>query len=170
MTSFVIKTTELLVFCLPFIKLLVIIGIMAAAVFYLFRVRFIRLWVRLCTRIAGALLVLPLGAALLLLLLMVVRNTRPRVLVSPDSQHVAEYSYEAGFLGRDSTFVTVRKRWSIFPDVGYQYAGPSDWTDTDVRWLSNEQLLVRYRPDGEGRFQQCQARAAGIVVQCAAKK
>jgi hypothetical protein len=81
---------------------------------------------------------------------------------------VAEYSYEAGFLGRDSTFVTVRKRWGIFPDVVYQYAGPSDWTDTDVRWLNNEQLLVRYRPDGEGRFQQCQTGAAGIVVQCVA--
>lgn len=170
MTSFVIKITELLVFCLPFIKLLVIIGVMAAAVFYLFRVHFIRLWVRLCTRIAGALLVLPLVAALLLLLSMVACNTKPRVIVSPDSRHVAEYSYEAGFLGRDSTFVTVRKRWSIFPDVVYQYAGPSDWTDTEVRWLSNEQLLVRYRPDEEGRFQQCQPGAAGIVVQCVTTK
>ncbi len=170
MTSFVIKTTELLVLCLPFIKLLVIIGVMAAGVFYLFRVRLIRLWVRLCTRIAGALLLLPLVAALLLLLSMVAYNARPRVIVSPDSRHVAEYSYEAGFLGRDSTFVTVRKRWSIFPDVVYQYAGPSDWTGTEVRWLSNEQLLVRYRPDGEGRFQQCQTGAAGIVVQCVTTK
>jgi len=169
-TSFVIKTTEFLVFCLPFIKLLVIIGVTTAAVFYLFRVRFIRLWVRLCTRIAGALLVLPLVAALLLLLLMVACNTRPRVLVSPDSHHVAEYRYDAGFQGRDSTSVTVRKNWSIFPDVAYQYAGPSDWTDTEVRWLNNEQLLVRYRSDGEGRFQQCQTGAAGIVVQCVTTK
>jgi hypothetical protein len=169
-TSFVIKATELLVFCLPFIKLLVIIGVIAVAVFYLFRVRFIRLWLRLCARIAGALLVLPLVAALLLLLLMVACDSRPRVLVSPDSNHVAEYRYEAGFLGRDSTSVTVRKRWSIFPDVVYQYAGPSDWTDTEVRWLSNEQLLVRYTPDGEGRFQQCQTGGAGIVVQCVTTK
>lgn len=51
-----------------------------------------------------------------------------------------------GFLGRDSTFVTVRKGWSIFPDVVYQYAGPSDGTDTEVRWLSNEQLLVHICP------------------------
>src|ERR1700690_2221257 len=65
-----------------------------------FRVRLIRHWARLCTRIAGALLVLPLVAALLLLLSMVACNTRPRILVSPDSRHVAEYSYEAGFLGR----------------------------------------------------------------------
>ena len=113
---------------------------------------------------------LPLVAALLLLLSMVACNTRPRILVSPDSRHVAEYSYEAGFLGRDSTFVTVRKRWSIFPDVVYQYAGPSDWASIEVRWLGNEQLLVRYRQDGEGRFQQCQKAAAGIVVQCVPTK
>jgi hypothetical protein len=118
-TSFVIKTTELLVFCLPFMKLIAIIGAIAAAVLYLFRVRFIRLWVGLCTRIAGGLLVLPLVVGLLLLFLMVASNTRPRVLVSPDSRHVAEYSYEAGFLGRDSTLVTVRKSWSIFPDMVY---------------------------------------------------
>lgn len=37
MTSFIIKATELLVFCLPFIKLLLIIGVIAAAVFYLLK-------------------------------------------------------------------------------------------------------------------------------------
>jgi hypothetical protein len=169
-TNLVIKTTELLVFCLPFIKLLVIIGVIAAAVVYLFRVSVGRQWLRISTRIVGALLVLPLVAALLLLLLMVACDTRPRVLVSPDSQHVAEYSYEAGFLGRDSTSVTVRKKWSVFPDVAYQYAGPSDWTSTEVRWLSNERLLVRYSGDGEGRFQECKAEAAGIVVQCITTK
>ena len=36
MTSFVIRAAELLVFCLPFIKLLIIIGVVAAAVIYLF--------------------------------------------------------------------------------------------------------------------------------------
>lgn len=113
---------------------------------------------------------LPLLAAVLLLLTMVACNSRPRVFVSPDSRHVAEYSYETGFLGRDSTSVTVRKKWSIFPDVAYQYAGPSDWADTEVRWLSNEQLLVRYRLDGEDRFQECKTVAAGVVVQCTTTK
>jgi hypothetical protein len=104
-TSLVIKSTELLVFCLPFIKMAAIVGIIAGAVFYLFRARFVRRWLTICTHIAGAVLVLPLVAALLLFL---------------------------------------RKKWSIFPDVAYQYAGPSDWTGTEVRWLSNERLLVGY--------------------------
>ena len=170
MTSFVIKLSELLVFCVPFIKVLIIIGVIAAAVFYSFRVRFSRGWATICTRVGGAILLLPLVAALLLLLLMVACNTRPRVLVSPDQQHVAEYFYQAGFLGRDSTLVTVRKKWSIIPDVAYQYAGPSDWTGTEVRWLSNKQLLVQYSADEAGSFQRCAPLAAGVLVQCVTTK
>ena len=60
MTSFVIKATELLVFCLPLIKLLIVIRVIAAAVISMLRARFIQQWLRVCTRIAGALLVLPL--------------------------------------------------------------------------------------------------------------
>jgi hypothetical protein len=37
-------------------------------------------------------------SCVLLLLMMIACTSRPRILVSPDSQPVAEYSYEAGFL------------------------------------------------------------------------
>jgi hypothetical protein len=116
-TDFVIKITELLVFCLPFIKVLAVVVVITAATVYLFRARVARRWVRVCTRVAGAVLVLPLIVVALLLLTMVACESRPRILVSPDSQHIAEYSYQAGFLGRDSTSVTIRKKWSILPDV-----------------------------------------------------
>jgi hypothetical protein len=165
-SSNVIRITELLVYCLPFIKGLAMLGVIAAATVYLFHARFERRWVRVFTRAAGAVLVLPLIVLALLLLTMVACESRPRILVSPDSQHIAEYSYEAGFLGRDSTFVSVRKRWSVLPDVAYEYQGPSDWSNTEVRWLGNGQLLIRYHADTKGRFQQCNQRAAGIMVQC----
>lgn len=67
-------------------------------------------------RITGGILLLPLALCVLLLLMMVACTSRPRILVSPDSQPVAEYSYEAGFLGRDSTFVSLRRKRSLLPD------------------------------------------------------
>jgi hypothetical protein len=167
-TSPVINITELLVFCLPFLKVLAIVAIIVAATVYLFRARSARQWLTICMRIAGAVLVVPLVVVLpfLLFVLMVGCTSRSRVLVSPDSQHVAEYRYQPGFLGRDSTFVTVRNKWSISPKVIYQYAGPGEWDDTEVQWLSNERLLVRYSPDRSGHFQQCKTGAASVVVQC----
>ena len=162
MTSLVFKTTEFLVFCLPFVKVLVVLGAIAGTILYLFTVRFVQQWLTICTRIAGAVLLLPLVFVLLVLLLMLVGDhPRPRVLVSADSLHIAEYSYEAGFLGRDSTVVTVRKKWSIFPDMAYQYQGPSDWTGTEVLWMANDRLLVRYSLDEKGRFQQCKWQGRG---------
>jgi hypothetical protein len=53
-------------------------------------------------------LMLRLARCVLLLLMMVACTSRPRILVSPDSQPIAECAYEAGFLGRDPTFVSLR--------------------------------------------------------------
>lgn len=166
----VIRITEFLVFCLPFIRLLAILGTVAAATVYLLRARSVRKSLRVCMRIIGGILVLPLALCALLLLMMIACTSRPRVLVSPDSQHIAEYSYEAGFLGRDSTFVSVRRKWSLLRDNAYWYAGPSDWSRTEVRWLDNEHLLIRYAEDGEGRSQHCTGKAAGVLVQCIPRK
>jgi hypothetical protein len=86
--------------------------------------------------------------------------------VSPDSQHIAEYGYEAGFLGRDSTFVSVRRRLSFRSEYAYWYAGPSDWSGTDVRWLDNNHLFIRYKGVRENRSQYCSNNVSGIIVQC----
>jgi len=88
---------------------------------------------------------------------------------SPDSQHIAEYTYNPGFLGRDSTFVVLGKRWSVQSETVYEYEGPSDWKGTEVRWLSKDRLLIRYYPD-QTRFQQCKAEAEGVSVQCESLK
>lgn len=148
--------------------MLAILGILAYAIVYLFRARSVRTWLRLCMRISGGILILPLFVCVLLLVTMVACSSRPRILVSPDSRHVAEYSYDAGFLGRDYTFVSVRRKWSLIRSDVYRYAGPSDWSGTEVRWIDNEHLLIRYTQDGEDRFQQCSREAAGILVLCIA--
>ena len=167
MTSSVIRVTEFLVFCLPILVVLVIFAVAVAATVYLLRVRSGRRWLRICMRATGAVLVVPLILVLLLLIGMVGCTPRPRILVSPDSQHVAAYSCDAGWLGRDTTFVTVRKKWSIRPDIVYQYAGPSDWSSTQVHWLGNGRLVIQYEP--EQSPQLCKTEAAGVLVQCVAK-
>jgi hypothetical protein len=48
-----IRITEFVVFCLPFIRLLVVLGAVAAATVYLFRARSLRKWLTICMRIAG---------------------------------------------------------------------------------------------------------------------
>ena len=167
MTSPVIKVTQFLVFCLPIFLVLAAFAVIAAATVYLFGVRLHRRWLKICTRTAAAVLVLPLILTLLLLIGMVGCTSRPRILVSPDAQHVAAYTYDAGWLGRDTTFVTVRKKWGIRPEVVYQYAGPSEWSSTQVRWLSNDRLVIQYEP--EQSPQVCKTEAAGVLVQCVTK-
>lgn len=95
-------------------------------------------------------------------------SSRPRILISPDGKHIAEYEYNAGFLGRDFTSVDVRGKWSIFPSEAYRYSGPSDWSGTQVLWLDDRHLQIRYVEDRQGRLQHCYNEAAGITVQCLA--
>jgi len=165
-----VRITEFVVFCIPFIKILVILGILGAATIYLLRARSMRRWLTVCMRVGGGILVLPLLVCMLLLVVMAACTSRPRVLVSPDSKHIAEYSYEAGFLGRDSTYVSVRREWSLLPVHAYWYSGPSDWSGTEVRWLDNEHLLIHYQKDDRGRPQHCsENKIAGVFVQCVAE-
>jgi len=165
-----IRITEFVVFCLPFLKILVVLGTLVAATAYLFRARSMRGWLRVCVRVGGGILLLPLALCMLVLVSMAACTSRPRIIVSPDSNHIAEYTYQAGFLGRDSTFVSVRKKWSVFPVRAYSYAGPSDWSSTEVRWLDNEHLLIRYLKDDMDHPQHCHNNnVAGVLVQCVAE-
>jgi hypothetical protein len=121
-------------------------------------------------RVGGGVLLLPLVLCMVLLVAMAACTSRPRIIVSPDSKHIAEYSYEAGFLGRDSTFVSMRGKWSLLKVDAYWYAGPSDWSGTEVRWPDNEHLLIRYQQDARDHRQHCRNdNVAGVFVQCVAQ-
>jgi len=161
-----LRTVDLLAFYLPLLEVAAAMAIIAAGTAYLFRVGFVRhRWLTICMRLAGAVVVVLLVLASILLVSLAACMSRPRMFVSPDGKHVADYTYNAGFLGRDSTVVSVRNKWGIRRKLVYQYSGPSDWTGTEVRWLSNDRLSVRYYVD-QSRFQECRAAAAGIVVEC----
>ncbi|MBZ5681321.1 MAG: hypothetical protein LAO24_14570 [Acidobacteriia bacterium] len=166
MTSLFIRITELLIFCLPFVTVLAVLGVVTALMVWLFRAHGRTPLLKVCIRAAGTVLVLPLTLALMFLLLMGACTSRPRIIVSPDFQHVARYEYQVGFLSRDTTFVFVRKKWSIRSEQVYEYIGPSDWKDTDVRWLDNHRLMIRYHPNQAGGHQECKTEGAGIDVLC----
>jgi hypothetical protein len=155
----VTQTVEFLAFYWPVILLM---GVIALGIF-LFRVRIAhRRVLTACIRLIGAALVLP---SILLISLNRMENSPTRVFVSPDSLHIAYYKYQKGFLGRDLTVVTVGKNSGMLTDRVYEHDGPSDWSKTEVRWLNNDQLLIRYDPDPD-RFQQCKPEAEGVQVQC----
>lgn len=155
---------------MPFLKVLAVLGILVIGTVYLFRARSMRRWLRVCMRVGGGVLVLPLAFCVLFLIAMAACSTRPRIILSPDSRHIAEYRYQAGFLGRDSTFVSVRRKWSVLAVEAYRYAGPSDWSGTEVRWLDNEHLLIRYSREGGDHPLHCDNRIiAGVFVECVAE-
>jgi hypothetical protein len=164
-----IKITEFLVIYFPLVRILAIVGVVVSATVYLFRIRFPRhSWLTVCARVAGTVLMLMLTLAFILtglIVLFAARISAPRITVSPDSQHIAYHYYTAGFLGRDSTWVSVGKTWTIEPETVYEYDGPSDWGETELLWVGNDQLLIRYRPD-QTHFQQCESKAAGVLIKC----
>jgi hypothetical protein len=167
-TSFAIEFTEFLAVWWPFATLTALALVLGTGAVFLLRVPLAkRNWVKFCTRLTGVFLVLPTTAAFLLLIGMSACASRPRIFVSPDSSYIAEYRYDAGFLGRDSTLVTVRKRWAFSEHTVYEYEGPSNWAGTEVRWLGNNRLLVEYHPDPH-RFQECKTAVATITVRCVA--
>jgi hypothetical protein len=159
-----IEFTERIVLYSALLGNLVLAGIIGVSAFYLVRIRLAnRRWLTACLRSCGALLVLVL--AFPLLWMVGDFGYKPKVFVSPDSQHIAAYTYEAGFLGRDMTVVTVRGKWSIWREEAYVYEGPSDWGDTEVHWVDDKRLAIRYFSDAT-RFQKCKAKVAGVTVDC----
>lgn len=113
----------------------------------------------LCLAVPTALAILIAGSSL-------ISTDKPHVFVSPDRKHVADLTYEAGFLGRDSTVISIRSSNNLHSEEAYLYFGPSSWEDTTVRWLGNKSLEIGYYPDAGGRRQECNKSAAGVEIHC----
>jgi hypothetical protein len=167
-TNLAVKITELWVIYLPAAVLLAGGGFGGVATAYLFKVRIPRhRWITVFARvIAGGLTLLLLVAFGFALLMLWVTGGGPRTraYVSPDSKHIAYYWYTEGWLGRDTADVYVGGIWHR-PGWAYSHGGGSDFADTDVIWLSNDDLLVRYSVQEDGP-QYCNSPAAGIRVRC----
>jgi hypothetical protein len=125
-----------------------------------------RRWLKETLLALGICLALPTAVSILIAGCSLSDSNKPRVHISPDGSHVADHTYNAGFLGRDFSGVTVRPSSSMHPEEAYFYFGPSDWASTTVKWLDDSNLEIGYYPDPHGRTQQCNAHAAGIAIHC----
>jgi hypothetical protein len=158
--------TENVIAAIPKAKNVGIAILFLVVTVFLLAYRIRRNWLRITLRVVGVFLVVPTVLSCLIAGCSLADTNRPRVVISPDGSRVADYTYEAGFLGRDFSGVTVRLSKSIHPEEAYFYFGPSEWEGTTVRWLDNRNLEIGYHPDRDGRTQQCNPQAAGVEIHC----
>jgi hypothetical protein len=90
--------------------------------------------------------------------------TQTRVVRSADGRQ-AELHYNAGFLGRDQTDVTLTRPASCGHIQVMWHAGPSAFQDPKIVWLDNRHLRIWYhaRP---GDPAECMGRVGDVSVTC----
>lgn len=115
--------------------------------------------------IAGCLLVA--SPAVLLGVLFAAGNppSQYRSFSSPDGRYTARLEYDAGFLGRDYSEVTVKTRDCCRRIRVFSYDGPSDMTTMHLKWLSDTRLQVTYNGDTD-RYQTCTEHSGSLTVAC----
>jgi hypothetical protein len=126
-------------------------------------------WLRISIRIVAglaAILIVPVAG---LALLFVATDTKPeyRTVNSPTGLHQATLTYHAGFLGRDFSQVRIKSKSCCKHFTAYEYAGPSDITETKMTWIDDSHLQIEYYSDPE-RMQHCQKQVADVLIICKA--
>lgn len=126
------------------------------------------LWIRVILRIVGGVasvfVVFLVGFAALLT--SSAPKSQYRTVISPNGVHKAILMYQAGFLGRDVSVVSITTRNHCQHFWVYQYEGPSDLSSTSMKWIDDSHLAVRYYYD-PNRYQRCRTHVADVTVTCA---
>jgi hypothetical protein len=126
-------------------------------------------WMLIASRILGVAAGVPLIIAIssvLFGLLLASGNppTRTRIVQSADGEQ-AKLSYDADFLGRDHTEISVKHTGCCRHIVVFWHAGPSWFDDPKIEWLANRHLRLTYhaRP---GDPQHCEQQVGDIAIAC----
>ncbi len=126
-------------------------------------------WKVITSRVIGVACLAPLVIASPAILLgLALGNSGPpaqmRAVQSPRGEE-ARLSYEAGFLGRDYTEVTLKQPACCRHTVVFWHQGPSWFNDPKVEWLDNQHLQISYhsRPDDP---QHCEQQLRDITIIC----
>jgi hypothetical protein len=127
---------------------------------------------RLTSRIFGAAGIVLLALALLAVLLpfaliMGAPPTESRVAESSDGQQ-AKLSYDAGFLGRDSTEVTLKHTGCCRHTQVFWHFGPSEFSDPKLEWIDNRHLRITYHTSPDD-LQHCENQVRDIAIICTSK-
>lgn len=141
--------------------------VLALLVLMLWAPRVKRRWLKTLLRTGGGLAASFLVAIFGLGVLFSAGDPRPqyRSTDSPSGLHRATLMCQAGFLGRDVSEVKITTKNSCKRLIAYGYDGPSDLTSTQVTWLDDFHLQIKYRLDRD-RYQHCEAQVADVSVAC----
>jgi hypothetical protein len=125
-------------------------------------------WLQIVLRVLGgaAVACILLVAAIGIALISGGPKTQYCTVTSPSGSHHATLTYDAGFLGRDFSGVTVTKNGCRQQFTAYEYEGPSDLRSTTMLWLDETHLRIEYRADPD-RYQKCKSRVADVTITCA---
>jgi hypothetical protein len=124
---------------------------------------------RIASRILGATGAVPMVIVLPAILFgfaLTVGNSpaESRVLESLDGQQ-AMLSYDAGFLGRDYTKVSLKDSGCCRHTTVFWHFGPSALSDPKLEWPDNHHLRITYhaRPDDP---QECEKQVGQVTIVC----
>jgi hypothetical protein len=146
-----------------------VLAYLAVVVFLLWAPKIRKRWLLITSRILGAAGAVPVAIALpplFLGLLFASGNppTRTRIVRSPDGQQ-AELNYDAGFLGRDYTKVTLKRSGCCRHIVVFWHGGPSWFDDPKIEWLDNRHVRITYHTRRDDP-QHCEQKMGDIAVAC----
>lgn len=124
-------------------------------------------WLKILLRIIGGLAASFLIVVIGFGLLFTWGDPKPQyqTIDSPSGLHKATLTYQAGFLGRDSSEVEITTKKSCKRLTAYTYEGPSNITDTAMTWVDDSHLQIKYQLDRD-RYQRCETQIGDVKVTC----
>ena len=144
-------------------------GYLAIVALLLWAPRLNKRCLRISSRILGGVAAIPivfLGPALLFGILLASGNppTATRSVYSQSGQE-AKVSYNAGFLGRDYTEVTLKRLGCCQHSRVFWHGGPSSLENVDVEWIDDRHLRLTYyaRPNDAVH---CERTLGEVSIEC----
>jgi hypothetical protein len=156
--------------------LLPLLGVLASLVAYIAVVALLlwapklrKRWQLITSRILGGVMASPLVVALPAILLGLALAggnppTQTRIVRSSDGQE-ANLSYDAGFLGRDYTEISLKRTGCCRHIVVFWHNGPSWFDDAKIEWLDNRHLHLTYHAR-ENDPQHCEHQVKDVTIVC----
>ncbi len=128
-----------------------------------------RRWLRVAARLLGVAATVPLvilGPAFLFGLLLASGDPPPvRRIVSSQNGREATLIYQAGFLGRDRTEVTLKFPSCCRHTNIFWHAGPSFVEDVQVSWHDNQHLHLTYHARSTDLV-HCEQKVGEVTIEC----
>lgn len=126
-------------------------------------------WLRYSVRAIGICIAIP-AVLLVFLAALFVFGAAPaqyKTVSSPTGMYQARQEYDAGFLGRDFSEVTIKKHDCCWRYRAFTLENPGSLGSIRLKWLGDHHLRISYLYMGPGYGSaKCYAKVDGIAVTC----